>query len=285
MRFLTDKKIEGALICPICKSSMSVVTGFGASLICEGVKRHCYDFSSRGYVNFMASGYSTSGDSKQAVTARSAFLNKQFYLPVAEEICDVLSKYLPSRQGIVVDAGCGEGYYSSKLAEQGYSVFGVDLSKFAVDAASKRANASGKENSFFAVSSVFDIPISDGCADAVVNVFAPCVENEYFRLVGNDGIVVIVYAGQRHLMGLKGAIYDSVRENDGREDLPKNACLIEERRVFFEIEMTSNEDVKNLFAMTPYYWKTSKKDLEKLDGITSLKTEIDMIIAVYKNKV
>ena len=283
MRFLTDKSIEGALICPICRSAMRVVTNSGASLFCEGTKKHCYDFSSRGYVNFMASGYSTSGDSKQAVAARSAFLNKQFYMPVAEAICDILNKYLPSRRGLVVDAGCGEGYYSSKIAEQGYSVFGVDLSKFAVDAAAKRANANNTENSFFAVSSVFDIPFSDGSADAVINVFAPCVEDEYFRLVGNGGIVVVVYAGQKHLMGLKSAIYDSVRENDGREDLPKNACLLEERRVLFDIEMTSNEDVKNLFAMTPYYWKTSKKDLEKLEGIKSLKTEIDMVIAVYKN--
>jgi 23S rRNA (guanine745-N1)-methyltransferase len=123
MRFLTDKRIEGALVCPICKSAMRVASDSGASLICGGGKKHCYDFSSRGYVNFMSSGYSSSGDSKQSVAARSAFLNKEFYRPVAEAICDVLNKHLPNRQGLVVDAGCGEGYYSSMIAAQGFCVW------------------------------------------------------------------------------------------------------------------------------------------------------------------
>ena len=281
MRILTDKKIEESLSCPICGAAMRVSADSGASLICGGEKKHCYDFSARGYVNFSASNHSGSGDSKQAVMARSAFLDKQFYRPVAEEICKVLNKYIPDRKGTVIDAGCGEGYYSSIIAENDYSVFGVDLSKHAIDSACKRINQKNIQNAFFAVASVFDIPFADKSADAVVNIFAPCVEKEYFRLIKDDGIVVVVHAGRDHLLGLKKAIYDTARVNEERDDLPQGFRLIEERRVNFEISIDENQDVKNLFAMTPYYWKTSKNDFEKLEKIDFLKTEIDMIISVF----
>lgn len=281
MRLLTDKKIEGSLVCPICRATMSANTERGASLVCDGQKKHCYDFSSRGYVNFTSSVHSGSGDSKQAVAARSAFLDGQYYRPVADAVCDILNKYFPDRQGTVIDAGCGEGYYSTIIAEQGYSVFGVDLSKFAIDSACKRINQKGIQNAFFSVASVFDIPFADKSADAVVNIFAPCVENEYFRLIKDGGVLVVVHAGRDHLLGLKQAIYDTARVNEEREDIPKSVKLLEEKRVSFNISINDNDTVKNLFAMTPYYWKTSKSDFEKLEKIDFLQTEIDMIISVF----
>lgn len=282
MRYLTDKNIMTSLRCPLCKSAMTVETEHSASLCCVGQKKHCYDFSSRGYVNFAPPGHSTSGDSKKAVAARSDFLDLQLYRPVAEALRDIVKKHCKAESGLLVDAGCGEGYYSMILAEGGYSVFGVDLSKFAVDTACKRANVASCSNSFFAVCSVFELPLADNSADALVNIFAPCAEDEYIRVLKDGGVAVIVYAGPDHLLGLKRAIYDIPHGNDGREDLPRNIDLVEEKRLTFEIELNTNADIKNLFAMTPYYWKTSKKDFEKLETLSYLKTEIDIIIAVYK---
>ena len=280
MRYLKDNKIESILRCPICKGNMSVDNNVNAVLCCNGAKKHSYDFSARGYINFAPPGHTNSGDSKQAVVARTDFLNLQLYRPVAVALRDAIRKH--SKGDILVDAGCGEGYYSMLLAESGYSVFGIDLSKFAVDASAKRANMSNVENAFFAVSSVYNIPVADGSVNAVVNVFAPCVEEEYMRVLDDDGILAVAYAGPKHLMGLKKAIYKETHNNEEREDLPKNADLVEKIEVDFEIELESNADIKNLFAMTPYYWKTSKEDFEKLDNISSLKTEIDVIIAIYK---
>ena len=34
--------------------------------------------------------------------------------------------------------------------------------------------------------------------------------------------------------------------------------------------------------MTPYYWRTSEADKEKLLGVESLKTEVEFEIYVYK---
>lgn len=276
-----DKSIEGALICPICKSGVEIIYENSGILRCKGARKHSYDFASGGYINLGAPTQSGGGDSKQAVRARSDFLNTGLYAPIAEALCQMLEEHL-ERGALIIDAGCGEGYYSTKIAERGFSVAGFDLSKFAADAAAKRARASGLENAFFGVASVFSLPIADGAADAVVNIFAPCAEGEYARVLKSGGGLFVVSAGENHLLGLKRAIYDEVHRNDQRADMPTNMKRISARRVEYTATVSGNANVKSLFAMTPYYWRTSEKDMLKLDGIEQLQTEIDVNLELYQ---
>ena len=184
--------------------------------------------------------------------------------------------------GVLLDAGCGEGYYSNALAEEGFSVIGVDLSKFAVDASSKRLARSQKENFLFAAASVFKLPVADASVSVVTNVFAPCAEEEYTRVLESNGVLIVAWAGERHLMGLKEAVYDTAHTNSERADLPDQMKKIDEIRIVYTIELDSNEEIKSLFAMTPYYWRTSIDDMGKLDGLQTLNTEVDIIVSVYQ---
>jgi 23S rRNA (guanine745-N1)-methyltransferase len=161
---------------------------------------------------------------------------------------------------------------------------GFDLSKDAVNSASKRAKRDGLGNAFFGVASVFELPVADGSADAVINLFAPCAEDEYRRVLKPEGILVLAYAGREHLMGLKRCIYDSVYENELRADMPCGMELLEERAVSYDISLSSNDDINDLFSMTPYYWRTSVADRKKLDGLERLDTRVDIRIAVYRNR-
>lgn len=281
MRILTDEKILDSLVCPHCREKLYVKE---RSLICGGGKRHCFDLGGGGYVNFGAPVQSGGGDSKSAVRARSAFLNLGYYSPVAEAIARTVSEFCRCDGGVVIDAGCGEGYYSDRIASDGFSVIGADLSKFAVDAASKRANASRRENSFFTVSSVFSLPVKNECASAVVNVFAPCVENEYARVIKDNGVLIVVSAGQDHLMGLKKLLYAEVHENNERADMPKLMEKVKEENIKFDIRVEGKEAIAALFEMTPYYWRTSRDDAKKLELVEYLDTEIDMMITVYRKK-
>lgn len=283
-RILPNKALVDTLRCPICSSNMELKfnnENNSASLLCGGVRRHCYDLSSSGYVNLMPSGHTDSGDSKSAVMARKRFLNLELYRPVADALCGVLSEYMSPSGSVVIDAGCGEGYYTAALARQGFTVAGVDISKHAAEAAAKRA-ASDMEFGFFGVGSVYKLPFLDNCADAIINVFAPCVEEEFERVLRRGGILAVVYAGPEHLWGLKSAIYDQIKENDERADMPSHMTLVDQRRVRFDITVEGSDNIQDLFAMTPYYWRTSPADSEKLRGLDSLRTAVDMIIAVYK---
>ena len=276
-----DKAIKNALICPICKNSVEIFYENSGRLQCNGPRTHSYDFASGGYINLGAPTQSGGGDSKQAVRARSDFLNTGLYEPISNTLCELMREHLHSN-ATVIDAGCGEGYYSTRLAEQGFSVAGFDLSKFAADAAAKRARAKQLSNAFFGVASVFSLPLADASADAVVNVFAPCAEKEYARVLKNGGLLFVVAAGQDHLLGLKRAIYSEIHKNEARADMPTEMKQIAARRLRYSITVEGNENIKNLFAMTPYYWKTSQSDVQKLEMLEKLQTEVDINFEVYQ---
>lgn len=268
------------LICPVCRTSL-FASEDGKSLLCKAPKAHCFDFSSSGYINF-ALGKSGAGDSREAVRARRDFLSLGKYEPVAVAMSDILEGHVGKRP-TVVDAGCGEGYYARALLSRGALVLGFDISKDAVNMAAKAAK-SMQNDSFFGVASVFELPLSDASADAVINVFAPCVESEYTRVLREGGVLAVAYAGPDHLLGLKRALYDTTYANESRADMPQGLELIEERRVRFSMRLESERDIQNLFEMTPYYWRTSPKDKEKLRALSELTTDVDIIIAVYRKK-
>ena len=269
--------ISNIIKCPVCAESV-YVSEDAKSLFCRGARRHCFDFSADGYINLSRQG---TGDSKEAINARKLFLSGDYYLPIAEEIREVVKKYVPT-DATVIDAGCGEGYYTNKLAEQSGAVLGFDLSKFGVAAAAKSAKRQELTNTFYSTGSVFELPVKDSSVDCVVNIFAPCAEDEYMRVLKDGGVLVVVGAGKNHLMGLKKVLYDTTYENSERADLPVNITPIEHLSESFDIEVCGREAIDSLFSMTPYYWRTSEADKDKLKKIDTLKTEVEFEIYVYK---
>ena len=270
---------KAGLKCPICGAVTELENE--KTLFCKGERKHTYDISASGYINLASPKQCGGGDTKSAVRARSDFLNCGYYYPIADKVIELLNEYV-GENATVIDAGCGEGYYSSQIAKNVGFVIGFDISKFAVEAAAKRAKREGIDNSVFGVASVYTIPLFDGSADAVVNIFAPCVEEEYCRVLKSGGVLLVVQAGRDHLMGLKQILYASAYENDTRADLPKDLELVCEKNLKYSIDVKGEDNVKALFAMTPYYWRTSQEDAKKLDGLEELKTDIDIILSVYK---
>ncbi len=270
--------IQRLFKCPVCGSDMYTDEQC-RSAYCRGSKRHCFDFSSDGYVSMSGRG---GGDPKPTVSARRMFLSSGYYLPAAEEIKAEVKRQ--SLSGSLVDAGCGEGYYTSMLSEKFESTVGFDLSKFACSYGAKQAKHNGKDNLLYATASVFEMPLKDNICDCVTNIFAPCAEEEFIRVLKPGGVLVLVGAGTNHLMGLKKAIYDNTYTNGERTDLPEKMILEGKRNVSFEIEIEGNDNVKSLFSMTPYYWRTGESDSAKLDSIERLRTEIEFEIYVYRCK-
>ena len=128
--------LENVIKCPICSAILKLDSS-GKSLCCCGAKRHCFDISAKGHVNF-ALGHSGGGDSKEAVRSRSSFLEKGYYRPFADALCDLLSGYV-NEGATVIDAGCGEGYYTNNIMKTFPNAIGagIDFSKYALINASK----------------------------------------------------------------------------------------------------------------------------------------------------
>ena len=86
----------------------------------------------------------------EMVKARTRFLSHGYYEPLQQALVQIVQRYQP---GVVIDAGCGEGYYTNRLQQEETNVIGFDLSKHAVDdtcKAKKRGNVCGRKRISYA---------------------------------------------------------------------------------------------------------------------------------------
>ena len=270
-----ERTVLQILKCPVCHAGMTV-TDDGRVCKCMGCKSHCYDFARSGHLH-LGGPHAGEGDHKEAVLSRRAFLDAGFYERLSDRINAILDN-IPSN--VILDAGCGEGYYTNRMAEN-RDVLGIDLSRAGIEYAAKRAKQTGKRASF-AVASLFTLPVQDASLDAVVNIFAPCAEQEFLRVLKPGGHLLVVGAGERHLMGLKRILYENPYSNPGRADLPDTMETVARERLQYEICVEGRELIEALFSMTPYYWRTSKTDHAKLEALTALTTELDFDIFLFR---
>lgn len=262
-------------LCPKCRKAL---VSDGRSLRCEG--GHVYDISAEGYVN-LTQGISQGGDSKEMCRARRDFLAGDYYLPLAEELATVLSGIDAKA---AVDMGCGEGYYDRVAVKHcpKLAVVGLDLSKETVRLASKAAKREALSDRLsYAVAGIFDTPLPDSAFDAAISVFAPVADAECRRILIENGCMIVVTPGELHLDGLKSAVYERPYTNIEKRKIYTGFEISDTIRVRGEIEVTG-ENIKNLFLMTPYYWKTSEADSAKLGNLDRLETHIDFVVTVYK---
>ncbi len=268
------KSLVDILKCPVCGAPMKKE---GGTLFCAGARRHCYDVSSAGYVNLAGAKQAGGGDDAALIRARTAFLTKGHYAPIAARVCEILNT--ACKGGAVLDAGCGEGYYAAQLAKDGFSVFGVDLSKRGITHAAKHAVREGL-SALFAVAGIFSLPVADASADAVVSLFAPVCEEEFLRVLKPGGVLILVGAGAEHLFSLKRVLYDTPYQNEPRADLPQEMTLLCKDRLRYTFA-ADNATLQDLFAMTPYFYRTSKEGQARLAATPTLDVDVDVEIAVY----
>lgn len=268
--------------CPSCGAPLSEEA---ARWLCS--KGHSFDKARSGYVNLLLSGGKHAkipGDNKMMVASRQAFLNKGYYRPMADVLCEMAAKYLPEG-GILLDAGCGEGYYTALMAEkleaQGKfaAICGVDISKFALDKAARR-----RKDIRFAAASVFHLPMPDESVDLMTEVFAPYCGEEFARILKPGGIMLLVIPARFHLWELKCAIYDEPYENEVRDYPLDGFDFLETVPVEGEITLDNNADIQSLFQMTPYYYKTSEEGQHRAAALESITTRTSFEVLAYRKK-
>lgn len=257
------------LTCPVCGEQLSKSSG---SFRCT--HGHAFDIAKEGYVNLLRTSKSGDliGDDKFSARSRRDFLNKGYYSILKDSLCDIFQTF----DGNVLDICCGEGYYTSALGENtNLQVYGFDISREMVRLAAKRGNGT------YFVANMASIPIADASMDYCIHLFAPFHEPEFARVLKPGGRLFTVVPGRMHLFGLKQALYDAPYEND--EKLPETSMLqfVRTYKLSAEITLQSAEDIQAVFRMTPYYFHTSQKDKEKLEGICVLPTPVEFLIAEY----
>ena len=266
-------------LCPICKNSL---TKSDNSLKCE--KGHSFDFASSGYINLLNPGKMNNkkaGDSKEMIRARTKFFECGAYKSISDKLNSIVSSV---DHGIIVDAGCGEGYYTHNLAKT-YTeskVFGFDMSKFGCEHGAKMARRDGLNQLHYSVANIFDLPIKNDYADVIVNLFAPIANEEFLRILKPNGHIIVASAGIDHLNGLKKAIYDNIYPNEEKFLKYDGFELVNVENLKYSVEINGNDVIYSLFTMTPYFHRTTQVDKDKLSCLESISTIIEVNFAIYK---
>jgi 23S rRNA (guanine745-N1)-methyltransferase len=216
---------------------------------------HRFDVNRRGYVSLITGSRRLIGDSPAMLDARETFLEHGWYARLRDTLSGVLAS---AHARSVIDIGCGTGYYLRGALEAlsprttagddepviGPLALAVDLSAPAVARTVRAAGAVVGASTAGLVADVWSpLPVRDGVADAVINVFAPRNPGEFHRVLKPDGILVVVIPHQNHLTELRAdGLALGVHEN-------KSADLIAGLAGFFALEST--RDLSDVLALSP----------------------------------
>ena len=268
--------------CPLCGGPLWEIP---QGLRCP--KGHSFDRAKEGYVHLLPVGQKHSlspGDDKAMVAARRAFLDKGWYAPLREALAALAVAYTGS-EPVVLDAGCGEGYYTAGVREallaagKAPHMAGFDISKFAVQKAAKRCPALD-----LAVASAYHIPVADGAVDLLLNVFSPLAIEEFRRVLKPGGYYLYVVPAARHLWELKEVLYDQPYPNEEKETPYEGFAYETIVPVSYTVHLPGQEDIQALFQMTPYAWKTPGAGKARLAALTELDCRIDFRVHVFKKE-
>lgn len=250
---------------------------------------HSYDIAAEGYVHLLPPNKMHAkipGDTKQMVKSRRDFLETGFYSLFRDELSRIAAQALKGKENpAILDAGCGEGYYTNGIKTHLESIglnaeySGFDISKFAVKAAAKKY-----QGIQFAVASIFGIPVAEQSIDLVADVFAPLVPEEFCRVLKPGGTLVLAVPGERHLYGLKEILYDSPYENEHKDTDYEGFDFIRRTAVPGTLTTKDPKIMEDLFAMTPYYWKTPAEGSQRLRETACLTTEIQFDFLTYRKR-
>lgn len=251
-------------------------------------KGHSFDIASQGYINLLGAQDKRShdpGDGKTMVAARRDFLNRGHYQPIARQLSELLGLFISS-DSVIVDAGCGEGYYLEQLRAQlesdhnsSPSLIGFDISKWAVRAATRRLAAT------WLVASNRNIPVFPESIDCVLSLFGFPVYTSFKDALRPGGTLLTLNAGPQHLIELREIIYPSVRHSDStvvEQALSAGFILGESTTLEFKTAPLSQLEIGNLLTMTPHLYRASQAGKDRAAQLNHFPVTVDVVFQLLQ---
>ncbi|TQM72685.1 23S rRNA m(1)G-748 methyltransferase [Thermopolyspora flexuosa] len=237
------------LACPVCRDGLGL-----AERTVRCPNGHAFDVARQGYVSLLAGSRGAgTADTPEMVAARERFLAAGHYAPLAARVAGLAAELAGDAPGLVVDAGAGTGYLLARVLDAlapDAAGIALDISKHAIRRAARAHPRIGA-----VVADVWrPLPVRDGRAALVTNVFAPRNGPEFARVLAPGGALLVVTPGPGHLGGLVDALgllsVDQEKERRLAASLSRFFTIITE--VTEEISLTLDHDaVEAMVRMGP----------------------------------
>ena len=262
------------LLCPICGQILDRIE---KQYRCGN--GHSFDLARQGYVNLLPVQQKRSlnpGDPREQVLGRRAFLETGCYEPISNALNETAKEL--GATGPILDVGCGEGYYSARLAQAlGAELTGLDISKEAV-----RCAAAKYKGPQWLCGTAAHLPVETGSAGVVTSLFALTMAEEFKRVLRPDGLFFQVLAAEDHLLGLKSIIYPELKfkEKNTVPEVP-GFELVQSVPIRFTFTV-EGEQVQNLLGMTPHVFRITKEGAARLAATQVLTDTASAVLNVYR---
>ncbi|WP_213452988.1 putative RNA methyltransferase [Rhizomonospora bruguierae] len=185
-----NDEVVAYLRCPVCREPLSARPG---ALRCP--RGHGFDVARQGYVSLTAGPVPHTGDTAEMVAAREAFLGAGHYDFISAALAEAaLPRY---REGLVVDPGGGTGRHLAAVLAALPDAPGLtlDVSKPALRRAARAHPRAGA-----ALADTWRrLPVADGAAGLILNVFAPRNGAEFRRALAPGGTLLVITPTAAHL--------------------------------------------------------------------------------------
>jgi 23S rRNA (guanine745-N1)-methyltransferase len=192
------------LVCPVRNCRLALVRE-GPRVFCA--HGHSFDVARSGYINLLQPQERRSkqpGDTAEAVAARRRLHDRGVTEPLLAGIAEILGA---RREHVVLDAGCGEGFYLGSLAKQfGFAGHGMDISTKAIEAAATRY----PECEWIVGNADRFIPYADRSFSIVTSITARMNAAEFGRVLRQDGRLLMALASPEDLIELRGVGTDRI---------------------------------------------------------------------------
>jgi 23S rRNA (guanine745-N1)-methyltransferase len=164
---------------------------------------------------------------------------------------------LPRDAQLVVDLGGGTGYYLSAALDAVPAARGVCLDRST--AALRRAARAHPHGAAVGCDVWHGLPLGDGCADVVLDVFSPRNGAEIRRVLAPDGRLIVVTPSARHLNEiiepLRMLSIDERKADRLTENL-RDFSVQDRRTVEYAIEL-DRAGLVDLVSMGPAAWHST----------------------------
>jgi len=191
---------------------------------------HSFDIARSGYINLLQPQERRSrhpGDSAEAVAARRRLHDRGVTALQAQAIAEIVAA---SPDDIVLDAGCGEGFYLAALArETPFDGHGVDISVPAVNLAARRYPPVEGQCEWIVANADRFVPYADGSFSIILSITARMNPGEFRRVLRDDGRLLVAVSAPDDLIELRGAGRDRVPR--AIETFANGFALADQRRI------------------------------------------------------
>jgi 23S rRNA (guanine745-N1)-methyltransferase len=199
-----DPRIIARLRCPVCAGGL---VGAQSAVRCDA--GHSFDVARQGYVDLSAGQVTHPGDTADMVAARDRVLAAGHLDFITAGLAEATAGLT---SGLIVDVGAGSGRHLAALLDGRPDAVGLalDVSKPAL----RRAARAHPRMGAVRADAWRDLPVADGAASVVLDVFAPRAGREFARILRPGGRLAVVTPAADHLRELGLAVRVDPRKEE-----------------------------------------------------------------------